>query len=463
MQISLYNTRTRTKESWKPINPADIKIYVCGPTVYAPPHIGNGRPIVVFDLLYRLLNLHYPKVTYVRNITDVDDKINQKALETGRSIQDITTETIHFFHQTCEYLGARSPTVEPRVTDHISEIIQMIQRLIEKDYAYENQGHVLFRVHKFKEYGQLSRKNQDELLAGARIEIAPYKENAEDFVLWKPSIAPTPGWDSPFGYGRPGWHIECSAMSAKHLGETFDIHGGGIDLVFPHHENEIAQSTACHDKLMANVWMHNGHLSVNGQKMSKSLGNVVIIQDLMHQIHGQVVRWALLGSHYRQPLDWTQELVHQSTAALNRLYTAVESLPYTEWEAEVDKTYIDEEILRALCDDLNTPLVAKRLHEIAHNINTALSEDNKTYLQKILLNSARIIGFLTITPHEWFRGSLSSTAITEEEIQKYLEQRNIAKIAKDFKTADAIRDTLKSKGIVIKDTPNGQEWQREIS
>lgn len=463
MQLSLYNTRTKAKEAWNPLNPEDVKMYVCGPTVYAPPHIGNGRPIVVFDLLYRVLKLQYPQVTYVRNITDVDDKINQKALETGRLIQDITAETIQYFHQTCEYLGALPPTVEPRVTDHIAEIIQMIQQLIEKEYAYESQGHVLFRVHKFKGYGQLSRKNQDELLAGARIDVAPYKENAEDFVLWKPSIAPTPGWDSPFGYGRPGWHIECSAMSAKHLGETFDIHGGGIDLVFPHHENEVAQSTACHDKLMANIWMHNGHLSVNGQKMSKSLGNVVIIQDLMHKIPGQVVRWALLGSHYRQPLDWTSELVHQAQAALSRLYTAVESLPKEEWESELDKTKIDTEVLNALYDDLNTPLAIKRLHELAHDINTALSEDNKIHLQKVLLHSAHLIGFLTITPNEWFRGSISSSAISETEVQEYLEQRKAAKIAKDFKAADAIRDMLKSKGIIIKDTPNGQEWRREIS
>lgn len=461
MQLSLYNTRTRAKEPWMPLDPNEIKMYVCGPTVYAPPHIGNGRPIVVFDLLYRLLKLDYQKVTYVRNITDIDDKINQKALETGRSIQDITTETTQYFHQTCDYLGALPPTIEPRATDHIAEITHMIQKLIEKEYAYENQGHVLFRVHKFKEYGQLSRKNQDELLAGARIDIAPYKENAEDFVLWKPSTPPTPGWNGPFGYGRPGWHIECSAMSSKHLGETFDIHGGGIDLVFPHHENEIAQSTACHDKLMANVWMHNGHLSVNGQKMSKSLGNVVIIQDLMHKIHGQVVRWALLASHYRQPLDWTPELLQQSQAALNRLYTAVESLPEAEWSLELDKTKVDSQVLTALCDDLNTPLAIKHLHELAHNINTTLTDDNKTQLQKTLLYSARLMGFLTLTPHEWFRKSLSSDAISEVEIQQYLEQRKAAKLAKDFKTADDIRDILKSRGVIIKDTPKGQEWQRE--
>jgi cysteinyl-tRNA synthetase len=460
MNLQLYNTRTRIKEAFLPMDPAHIQMYVCGPTVYAPPHIGNGRPVVVFDLLFRLLQAVYPNVTYVRNITDVDDKINQRALETGRSIQDITTEITGYFHETCAYLGALSPTVEPRVTGHIPEIIQMIQTLIDKGFAYENEGHVLYSVHKFADYGQLSRKNQDELLAGARVEVAPYKENAEDFVLWKPSTAPTPGWESPFGYGRPGWHIECSAMSAKHLGETFDIHGGGIDLVFPHHENEIAQSAACHDAPMANVWMHNGHLSVSGQKMSKSLGNVIVIQDLMHALNGQVVRWGLLSSHYRQPLDWTPELVQTSNAALNRLYTAIESLSDEKWTMPIDLKGVDTEVLTALQDDLNTPAAFARLHELVHSINTAIDEQIKVQLQTTLLNTARFMGFLTDSANEWFRGALSSDAISESEIQDYLDQRHSAKLAKDFKAADEIRDTLKSKGVIIKDTPSGQEWQR---
>lgn len=461
MTLQLYNTRTRTKAFFVPIDPLHIQMYVCGPTVYAPPHIGNGRPVVVFDLLFRLLQAAYPKVTYVRNITDVDDKISQRALETGRSIQDITVETTAYFHETCAYLGALSPTVEPRVTGHIPEIIQMIQTLVDKGFAYEKEGHVLYRVHKFADYGQLSRKNQDELLAGARVEVAPYKENAEDFVLWKPSTAPTPGWESPFGYGRPGWHIECSAMSSKHLGETFDIHGGGIDLVFPHHENEIAQSTACHDAPMANVWMHNGHLSVNGQKMSKSVGNVIIIQDLMHTLNGQIVRWGLLSSQYRQPLDWTQELVQNSHAALNRLYTALETLSDELWTPlSIDCQNIDTVVLSALQDDLNTPAAFARLHELVHAINTAVNAQDKFQLQTILLNTARFMGFLTVSANEWFRGALSIDAISESEIQDYLDQRQAAKLAKDFKTADDIRDTLRSKGVIIKDTPTGQEWQR---
>lgn len=458
MTLQLYNTRTRTKTPFLPMDAEHIQMYVCGPTVYAPPHIGNGRPVVVFDLLFRLLQAQYPKVIYVRNITDVDDKINQKALESGRSIEDVTLETTRFFHETCAYLGALAPSIEPRATGHIPEMLQMIQSLIDKGFAYEKEGHVLFRVHKFAEYGQLSRKNQDELLAGARVEIAPYKENAEDFVLWKPSVAPTPGWDSPFGYGRPGWHIECSAMSAKHLGKTFDIHGGGIDLVFPHHENEIAQSAACHDAPMANVWMHNGHLSVNGQKMSKSLGNVIIIQDLMHKIQGQVVRWGLLSSHYRQPLDWTAELAHTSQAALNRIYTALETLPEDQW---FSKGSVDADVLKALNDDLNTPAAFVRLHELVHSINTAANSENKLRDQLSLLATAQFMGFLTETPDQWFRGALSKDALSEAEIEQYLEQRHAAKAAKDFKAADDIRDILKSKGVIIKDTPTGQDWQRE--
>ncbi len=462
MALKVYNTLNRKKEIFQPRHSSHIKMYVCGPTVYAPPHIGNGRPVVVFDVLFRLLQLLYPKVTYVRNITDVDDKINEKALQTERSIAEITEETTKFFHETCAYLGALSPSVEPRVTGHMSEIISMIQTLLDKGYAYEKDGHVLYRVHKFSAYGKLSRKNQDELKAGARIEIAPYKENASDFVLWKPSTLPTPGWDSPFGYGRPGWHIECSAMSAKHLGKTFDIHGGGIDLVFPHHENELAQSAACHDAAMANFWMHNGHLSVEGQKMSKSLGNVIIIQDLIGKVPGQVVRWGLLSSHYRQPLDWTAELEQQSYAALNRIYTALNTLHVSDWESDVELQNISEGVLTALQDDLNTPLVFKYLHDLVHTINTAENEADKYAAQKILLNSAKFMGLLRESSDDWFRGQISEGGITEAEINKLLEFRRLAKQNKDFQKADLIRDQLKSEGVSIKDTLEGQEWRREI-
>lgn len=461
MTLMLYNTFTKTKQAFTPLNPETVTMYVCGPTVYAPPHIGNGRPVVVFDVLFRLLRLLYPSVTYVRNITDVDDKINQQAMDSGQSIFDITTKTTALFHETCAYLGALSPTVEPRVTGHMDDIIRMIQTLVDKGYAYQRDGHVLYRVHRFADYGQLSRKNQDELLAGARVEIAPYKENAGDFVLWKPSMDATPGWQSPFGYGRPGWHIECSAMSARHLGPTFDIHGGGIDLVFPHHENEIAQSTACHDAPMANVWMHNGHLSVNGQKMSKSLGNVIIIQDLIHQLNGQVVRWGLLSSHYRQPLDWTPDFVHQSRSAINRVYSALESFPAAQWQGAISTDMIAPQVLDALNDDLNTPAAFMHLYELVHAINTAATPDEKYKLQLTLLRTCQFLGFLSDTPQEWFRGDLAGCDLSEAEIEDQLAQRQAARDTKDFKKSDQIRDFLKSKGISIKDTPQGQTWHRD--
>lgn len=460
MAIHLHNTLTREKSIFKPIDDQHVKMYVCGPTVYAPPHIGNGRPVVVFDVLFRLLRLVHPQVTYVRNITDVDDKINQKALDLGRSISEITSETVAHFNETCEYLGALKPSVEPRVTEHMSEIINMIHTLIKKGYAYEKNGHVLYRVNRFEDYGKLSRKNQDELLAGARVEVAPYKENPEDFVLWKPSDNKTPGWDSPFGFGRPGWHIECSAMSETHLGDTFDIHGGGIDLVFPHHENEIAQSVACHDAPMANVWMHNGHLSVEGKKMSKSLGNVIIIQDLMHEIKGQVVRFALLSSHYRQPLDWTQELVAQSQTVMNRMYTALKGLDASEWGKPLALENIQADALAALKDDLNTPLVFKCLHDLVKQVNTSEGAQ-KRHAQLVLLNTGKLLGFFEQTPEEWFNVAGADNVDFAKLVEELLAKRLEAKQAKDFAAADAVRDELKAMGVKVVDTPGGQEWYRE--
>jgi cysteinyl-tRNA synthetase len=460
MDIYLYNTFTREKAKFEPLDKKHVKMYVCGPTVYAPPHIGNGRPVVVFDVLFRLLNAVYPNVTYVRNITDVDDKINQQALEEGKPIESITSATIKCFNETCAYLGSLTPSVEPRVTQHMAEIINMISKLIEKEYAYERDGHVLYRVHKFEGYGNLSRKNQDELIAGARVDVAPYKENPEDFVLWKPSVSPTPGWESPFGFGRPGWHIECSAMSETHLGDTFDIHGGGIDLVFPHHENEIAQSVACHDAPMANVWMHNGHLSVEGKKMSKSLGNVIIIQDLMHNIKGQVVRFALLSSHYRQPLDWTHELVAQSQAAINRMYTALKDLDVAEWNKPLVLENVQADALGALQDDLNTPLVFKHMHDLVKQVNTATA-DEKYVAQVRLLHTGKLLGFFSVLPTEWFQATAIEDAEFLAKVEALLAQRLEAKERKDFVAADNVRDALKAMGVRVIDTPKGQEWQRE--
>lgn len=452
MTLRLYNTYTRQKEDFTPIDFDHVKMYVCGPTVYAPPHIGNGRPVVVFDVLFRLLRHLYAKVTYVRNITDVDDKINAQSQGTGQSIHDITTKVIKLFHETSSHLGSLPPTVEPKATDHIQDILNMISTLIQKGYAYAKDGHVLFRVARFEEYGKFSKKNTEDLLAGARVEVAPYKENAEDFVLWKPSDESLPGWDSPYGRGRPGWHIECSAMSAKHLGKTFDIHGGGIDLVFPHHENEIAQSSACNGTTMANIWMHNGHLTLEGQKMSKSLGNVIVLQDILEKVPGQVIRLALLSSHYRQPLDWTQSLVDQTTKTLDKFAKALGGLSEEEWKQDHS---IDEAVLNALQDDLNTPLVFSRLHQISSDI-MKLEGDERRGLQRRLLGSLHLLGFFeTPIAKKSKEGSLP---ISVDQIEDLLNKRLDARKNKHFQKSDEIRDYLLKMGVVVKDTPQGQEW-----
>lgn len=452
MTLRLYNTYTRQKEDFTPIDFDHVKMYVCGPTVYAPPHIGNGRPVVVFDVLFRLLRHLYPNVTYVRNITDVDDKINAQSKEMGQPIHEITTKVIKLFHETCDHLESLLPTIEPKATDHIQDILGMISTLIEKGYAYAKDGHVLFRVAHFKEYGKLSKRNTEELLAGARVEVAPYKENAEDFVLWKPSDESLPGWDSPYGRGRPGWHIECSAMSARHLGKTFDIHGGGIDLVFPHHENEIAQSSACYDTTMANVWMHNGHLTVEGQKMSKSLGNVIILQDILQKIPGQVIRLALLSSHYRQPLDWTHSLVDQTTKTLDKFAKALGDFSEEEWKQNYP---IDEAVLKALQDDLNTPLAFSYLHQIASDI-MKLEGDKRKALQRKLLSSLRLLGFFETPIAKKTKEKVLQISV--DQVEDLLSKRLEARKNKDFKESDRIRDYLVEMGVVVKDTPQGQEW-----
>lgn len=323
MPLILYNTLTRQKEPFVPLNPQKVRLYVCGPTVYDFAHIGNARPYVIFDILSRLLRTLYPKVTYVRNITDIDDKIIKAAQEKKEKIYDLTERTTHYFHEDMKAIGNLPPDEEPHATAHVAEMISSIKILIEKKHAYENDNHVLFSVKSFSKYGQLSRCNHDEMIAGARVEVAPYKRDPEDFILWKPSEDEVPGWESPWGRGRPGWHIECSAMALKYLGETFDIHGGGQDLIFPHHENEIAQSQACFGpQTFARVWLHNGMLTVNGEKMSKSLGNFLTIHQLLEKIPGELIRFILLSSHYRQPLDWNEQIVLQSRQGLDRLYNA---------------------------------------------------------------------------------------------------------------------------------------------
>ena len=447
-RIQLTNTITHKKEIFTPINPQHIGLYVCGPTVYDRPHIGNARSAIVFDILYRLLKQCYPKVTYVRNVTDVDDKINARARDLNISIRTLTTETLAYYHSDIAALSGLQPDIEPRATEHIDEMIAMIEQLISNRHAYAAEGHVLFDVQSYKNYGTLSRKNQDDLIAGARIEIAPYKKNAADFVLWKPSDTDTPGWQSPWGYGRPGWHIECSAMSAKYLGQTFDIHAGGVDLVFPHHENEVAQSCCAHDtQRMANIWLHNGHLTVNGEKMSKSLGNFITVQDLLKHHDGEVIRLALLLTHYRQPLDWTdQQLVHAKNM-LDRFYGALNLIA-----EPIKHETLSPLVHSALADDLNVPGALAALHDLANQ----MYKEPTIEIASALKGSAALLGLLQRSPAEWFQGSSNIDTI---EIDRLIAARHKAKTEKNFIESDKIRAHLLEKGIILRDTPTGTTWR----
>ena len=464
MTLRLHNTLTRDKVDFKPIDDKNVRMYVCGPTVYDFAHIGNARPVVVFDVLYRLLKRLYPapdhKVTYVRNITDVDDKINARAQESGRAIEDITKETAAQFHADMAALGALPlpRKYEPRAPDHIPEMIAMIETLIEKGFAYEAEGHVLFSVPAMDDYGQLSRRDRDELIAGARVEVAPYKKDAADFVLWKPSpIADgLPGWDSPWGRGRPGWHIECSAMSAKILGKTFDIHGGGQDLIFPHHENEIAQSRCAHGTdVMASVWMHNGYLMAEGEKMSKSLGNFYTVHDLLQEFPGEAIRLTLLKTHYRQPLDFTKDGIREAKAELDGFYGALRGVPVT------DSDEASAALMDALCDDLNTPLAISQLHSLAAAANKA-DGAAKPAAAGALKSAAGVLGLLQQDPEEWFKWQPPAKAggLSDAEIDALIAERVAARQAKDFARADEIRGILTAEGIAVEDSAEGATWRR---
>jgi len=442
-EIQLYNTRTRTKEPFTPLDPGNVRIYVCGPTVYDRAHIGNARPVVVFDVLFRLMRHIYgaDHVTYVRNFTDVDDKINARAAATGRPIRDITDETIGWYHEDMDALGELRPSFEPRATEHIPDMIAMIEALVARGHAYAAEGHVLFDVGSYPAYGRLARRLLDEMQAGARVEVAPCKKNPMDFVLWKPSEGDLPGWDSPWGRGRPGWHIECSAMSKALLGEVFDIHGGGIDLQFPHHENEVAQSCcANHTEIMAQVWMHNGFLQVEGEKMAKSLGNFFTVKDLLDKgIPGEVIRMVLLSAHYRQPLDWTEKRVEEAEATLRR------------WRAltvnAVAAYTVPAGVVEALVDDLNTPKAVAELHALAGQGDVAG-----------LAAAARLLGLLTPELGGW-EAAPEADAEVAALLEELLGERQLARKAKDFARADAIRDGLTAAGVVVKDTPQGAEWE----
>jgi cysteinyl-tRNA synthetase len=458
VKLELYSTLTRKAVAFAPIDPGHVRMYVCGPTVYDFAHIGNARPIVVFDVLYRLLKRLYPRVTYVRNITDVDDKINARAAETGRSIRDITEETAAAFHDDMAALGALPPDIEPRATEHIPEMIAMIEKLVAEDHAYAADGHVLFNVPSWKAYGELSGRNRDDMIAGARVEVATYKRDPADFVLWKPSAADLPGWDSPWGRGRPGWHIECSAMSKAHLGETFDIHGGGIDLVFPHHENEIAQSRcANHTEVMANIWMHNGYLMVEGEKMSKSLGNFITVHDLLKEWPGEAIRLVLLQTHYRAPLDFTYQKLAEAKGALDRFYAALRKTP------DVVATSVNPSasVLAALYDDLNTASALSCIHDTATRLNKAEAASDIAELKGQLLACGRLLGLLDTDPEDWFRWKPPATEGPDEAaIETMIAERLAARKNRDFATSDRIRGSLAAEGVVLEDGPDGTTWRR---
>ncbi|MEI8295820.1 MAG: cysteine--tRNA ligase [Alphaproteobacteria bacterium] len=454
MELQLYNSLSRTKERFVPLDPKRVGLYVCGPTVYDFAHLGNARPVVVFDVLHRLLQHQYPApaaVHYVRNITDVDDKINAAALANGEPIQALTTRTTQAFHEDMAALGALPPSAEPRATEHIADMIQMIEALIAKGHAYAAEGHVLFAVSTFAPYGTLSGRQRSDMIAGARVEVAPYKRDPADFVLWKPSDDKTPGWESPWGYGRPGWHIECSAMSAHYLGPRFDIHGGGIDLIFPHHENELAQSRCAHGtETMARYWMHNGHLTVGGEKMAKSEGNFVTVRDLLKRYPGETLRLALLMTHYRQPLDWSENTLVQAGKTLDRLYTALRG---QESEARVQAS---EDILDALCDDLNTPLAIARLHELANAANGTNDPGLRVSIAASLRASASFLGILQQDPQLWAQ---QGSSLTPQTIEELIAERNQARAAKDFARSDEIRQHLLENSIVLEDSAQGTTWR----
>ena len=437
MKLKIYNTLSKKKELFIPLDENSIKMYVCGPTVYSYAHIGNARPAVVFDILYRVLKNIYPEVIYVRNITDVDDKINEAAKKLNVPISSITKKYTKIYHDDMKSLCVLSPNYEPRVTDNINQIISLIQKILDNNNAYINEDHVLFDVTSFKDYGKLSNRDVSEMISGARVEIADYKKNPGDFVLWKPSTEQEPGWDSPWGYGRPGWHIECSSMVETFLGNEIDIHGGGQDLIFPHHENEIAQSCCAHNSSnYSSYWMHNGYLNMEGEKMSKSLGNIITIKDLLENYDGEVVRLALLSTHYRKPINFGKSLLEQSKNILNKLYKNLSN------ESFEDK--ISENITNPLLDDLNTPL--------------AISNLLKIKCSKTLLKSANLLGLLNKEPDEWFSEN-NKAKISDNEIKLLIKNRDDARKSKDFKTADEIRDYLEKNNVILEDIDGKTTWR----
>lgn len=457
MTIQLHDTLQGRKVPFVPLKEGEVTMYLCGPTVYNYAHIGNARPAVVFDLLARLLRRSYT-LKFARNITDVDDKINAASIETGKPIDEITAKFIKAYNDDMGALGVRPPDVEPRATRHIVEMIAMIEQLIAKGYAYEAEGHVLFDVSANPSYGALSKRDLREMIAGARVEVAPYKKAAHDFVLWKPSTPELPGWDSPWGRGRPGWHIECSAMAKKHLGTTIDIHAGGRDLVFPHHENELAQSSCAHDGApFARYWLHNGFLSMDQTKMSKSLGNVLLVHDLIKTIPGEVIRLALLSAHYKQPLDWSDETLASARKMLDRLYGAVQGITVSAEQRAAAE--VPDELIAALEDDLNSPKAMAVFFGLAKDLNKAEDTAQQQALAAQMYACGDLMGLLCSNPDEWFAGHVAGD-LSADDIEALIEKRNAAKTARDFAAADAIRDQLADAGVTIQDGRDGTSWRR---
>ena len=457
--MKIYNTLSNKKEIFEPIDENHIKVYACGPTVYNYAHIGNARPAVVCDLLVRVLRQLYPKVTYVSNITDVDDKIMKASEETGEPIKAITEKYTKIYNEDMNALGVIRPDYQPRATDHISDMIKLVEKMISNGTAYESEGHVLFSVPSYKNYGALSGRDFDDQMAGSRIEVASFKKNPSDFVLWKPSVDNQPGWDSPWGFGRPGWHLECSAMSEDSLGLPFDIHGGGNDLIFPHHENEIAQTCGAHSlekpDMFVKYWIHNGMLDMDGMKMSKSLGNILYINDLLKEYDGEVLRYVLLSTHYRQPLNWSEKSLTQAKTSLDRLYRILKN------NKDVLTKDVDpaKEIINALCDDINTPEAFGQLNILFNQLQNA-QNGKKSDLISQIHSSANLLGILKKDPDEWLGYKNQIEDLDVATIEKLINERNAFRNEKNYQKSDQIRDELKSLGIEIEDTPDGTIWRK---
>ena len=445
MDIFLTNNLTNKKEQFVPKDKQNVGLYVCGPTVYDDPHIGNARPLIIFDILFRLLKNTYSKVTYVRNITDIDDKIIKSSQEKRISVKELTEKVTSSFFEDCKFLSCENPTHQPKATEHIDLMVEMINQLIKKGFAYENNNHVYFEVKKFSDYGKLSNKKLEDLIAGSRVEVSDNKKNSEDFVLWKPSSEEEPFWESPWGKGRPGWHLECSAMSKKFLGKEFDIHGGGIDLIFPHHENEIAQSRCANDsKIFAKYWVHNAFITMSNEKMAKSQGNILKIKDFRNKISGQVLRLALMSAHYKQPLDWNDKLINDCQNTLDKWYRV--------YSPDVKSVKVTEEVLKPLSEDLNTPGYIANLHKLYENASKGKNKE-------LFISACQFIGLLNEDNEQWENYKKNKASISEVEINSKIDLRNKARADKNYKEADRIRDELFDKGVLIEDKDGKTLWK----